>query len=450
MTIIIDNGSYHLRNLGDVAMFQVAVRRLVGLFPRAHIHVITHQPSLLARFCPGTLPVAPEGRDHWFDAGIGMGALKRRQTLPRVVREWAGDVEQWIKHLSPELLLSWRNRRDENAAAGDANVLMNDFVRLVSNADLVIASGRGYITDEFAYSSIRLLGTLRLANAMGKATAMFGQGIGPVASPALLSAMRASLEGARVIGVRETSRGPAILKQAGVADDVIHSTGDDAVELALPRTSGNPAGARRQPPTKDKRIGLNLRCVVDRSAPAQSTPSTDLATGITTIISEVARAGGARITSVPISHSESDGDERLVDATLRKIADAPRIENEPHLETPAQIVDRVATCRVVVTGSYHAAVFALAQGIPAIGLARSEYYFDKFAGLFEEFGVTENVVRLDQSNWRESLRQLLQTAWADAERLKPSLLAIAREQLVRGLDAYQLVAVPLQRLTRSA
>ena len=51
------------------------------------------------------------------------------------------------------------------------------------------------------------------------------------------------------------------------------------------------------------------------------------------------------------------------------------------LETPQLVIDRVGECKVVVTGSYHGAVFALAQGIPVVALVKSPYYVNKMAGL---------------------------------------------------------------------
>ena len=47
----------------------------------------------------------------------------------------------------------------------------------------------------------------------------------------------------------------------------------------------------------------------------------------------------------------------------------------------ALVIERVGECRVVVTGSYHGAVFALAQGIPVVALVKSPYYVNKMAGL---------------------------------------------------------------------
>ena len=49
-------------------------------------------------------------------------------------------------------------------------------------------------------------------------------------------------------------------------------------------------------------------------------------------------------------------------------------------------ITTIARCRLVVTGSYHAALFALSMGVPAIGIATSRYYEDKFLGLADQFG----------------------------------------------------------------
>src|SRR5256885_509811 len=131
MRIIVDNGTYHLTNLGDVAMLQVAVSRLRALFPDADIHVISQAPHLLQKFCPGTHAVSPVGRDRWFGAGIAMGALKSR--LPGPAKLLAHEAEQWVKHTSPNLLVSWRKRRDTDG--GRSAMLMKDFVKLVESSD---------------------------------------------------------------------------------------------------------------------------------------------------------------------------------------------------------------------------------------------------------------------------------------------------------------------------
>ena len=53
--------------------------------------------------------------------------------------------------------------------------------------------------------------------------------------------------------------------------------------------------------------------------------------------------------------------------------------------SPEAVMKNVSACRMVVTGSYHAAVFALSQGIPALTISKSAYYDSKFNGLGDMF-----------------------------------------------------------------
>ena len=62
MHILIDSGSYHCGNVGDVAMLQAALERLRGLWPQASIGVVTNAPAALASCCPGVQPVPVAGR----------------------------------------------------------------------------------------------------------------------------------------------------------------------------------------------------------------------------------------------------------------------------------------------------------------------------------------------------------------------------------------------------
>ena len=53
-----------------------------------------------------------------------------------------------------------------------------------------------------------------------------------------------------------------------------------------------------------------------------------------------------------------------------------------------RLIEQISRCRLVIVGSYHAAVFALAQGVSAIGLAGNAYYLQKFEGLAaNQFGL---------------------------------------------------------------
>ena len=71
------------------------------------------------------------------------------------------------------------------------------------------------------------------------------------------------------------------------------------------------------------------------------------------------------------------------------------------------MIRQIQRCRLVVTGSYHAGVFALASGIPVVGLAKSSYYRDKFLGLADMFAVGCETVTLDESDCPTSLRDAI-------------------------------------------
>lgn len=109
------------------------------------------------------------------------------------------------------------------------------------------------------------------------------------------------------------------------------------------------------------------------------------------------------------------------------------------LDTPAGVIAEVSRCRVVVTGSYHAAVFALAQGIPVVGIAASQYYVDKFSGLADLFGGGCDVVRIDVPDAGAALEAAIEKAWATAPHLREALLKSAEAQIHRAREAYRLV-----------
>ena len=72
--------------------------------------------------------------------------------------------------------------------------------------------------------------------------------------------------------------------------------------------------------------------------------------------------------------------------------------------TPEAVIRQIQRCRLVITGSYHAAVFALAMGIPTIGLAKSTDYIDKFMGLSALFGEGCETVVLNEQNSIQEIR----------------------------------------------
>jgi polysaccharide pyruvyl transferase WcaK-like protein len=105
--------------------------------------------------------------------------------------------------------------------------------------------------------------------------------------------------------------------------------------------------------------------------------------------------------------------------------------------SPLETIEDVGRCRVVVTGTFHPAVFALSQGIPVVALAQSTLYVEKFLGLADQFKGGCQIVRLDDEQLGTNLERAIDRAWSSAGELRPQLLETAAAMIERGHAGYQ-------------
>jgi len=420
MHILVENGAYHLLNMGDVAMLQVALSRLSNLYPQASIQVLTKDPKRLVELFPNVEPLTTRGRDIWFrpllqrlykllpigkTASVGIeseGWL--RQHLPSVVHRLLG--LKYRKH--PELLQE-----------------IQYFVTALHKADLVITTGGGYITDAFKHDTLPKLATLELAAQLGKPIVFLGQGLGPIQDQVLLEETKNTLLLADLIALREKRAGIPLLQALSISQERVTITGDDAIELAYNARCDEMGDG----------IGINLR-----AAPYSGVGETSLRS-IQSILHNLSNQFDALLIPIPIDHAVYEG---LIDADSTTIKNlligyADDSDGGASLDTPLKVIQQVSRCRVVITGSYHAGVFALSQGIPVIGLAKSEYYVDKFSGLADQFGLGCSVVLLDDPNLEKKLHESINHLWNEAEKLRPVLLNAAHEQIQRGNATYKKI-----------
>jgi colanic acid/amylovoran biosynthesis protein len=103
------------------------------------------------------------------------------------------------------------------------------------------------------------------------------------------------------------------------------------------------------------------------------------------------------------------------------------------------LIEQAARCRIVVTGAYHAAVFALAQGVPVVCLANSPYYSAKFQGLQDQFGPAVEIIQLTEPDFTHTLAAAMERSWTSATTVRSSLLQSAARQVERSREAYRLV-----------
>ena len=213
--------------------------------------------------------------------------------------------------------------------------------------------------------------------------------------------------------------GPALLASLGVAPERILVSGDDAVELAH--------SARQWRIGAD--IGVCLR-TTDYGQVAARAPE---------VVGRAVRllADDMNAALVPLILSEYRSDRRC---TLPLVADYTRVVPPLGRSVSAQAVAaRVSRCRVLVTSAYHLAVYALAQGIPVVGLSSSLYYDDKFLGLDDMFGGGMELVRLDDPKLPDRLNVALRDSWRRAPALHGPLRAMAADQVRAGQELYERI-----------
>jgi Polysaccharide pyruvyl transferase len=135
-----------------------------------------------------------------------------------------------VRHHAPELIeFFWRRKLGWQNRAGLAD--LGEFTNAVTNADLVIVTGMGGITDAFPEYAANLLETLALAVRCRRYVAMVGRGFGPLHTPKLVARARVVLPQIDFIGIREDRASLPLLLSLGVASDRVITTGDDAIEM---------------------------------------------------------------------------------------------------------------------------------------------------------------------------------------------------------------------------
>jgi polysaccharide pyruvyl transferase WcaK-like protein len=288
----------------------------------------------------------------------------------------------------------------------------------VREADLVVCAGGGYMTDVDAGQASRTLSILRAALDAGIPAAMFGQGIGPLEHPELVARASEVLPRLELIALREGVRGPGLLQELGVADDRVVVTGDDAIGLAMALRA----------PAMGTDLGINLRLAEYTDVKREQVVDVGAA------VQAVANARVAYLS--PIYVSEWQDEDRL--GTLEIAGDYPLIRPDHSRHAPAsEVIERVGQCRVLVTGTYHAAVFALSQGIPTVCLPRSRYYVGKFEGLARQFPTGCRLVPLDTHGLREALTGCVHALWEEAPELRAGLREAAVAQVAASRTAYR-------------
>ena len=288
----------------------------------------------------------------------------------------------------------------------------------ILKAEVVALAGGGYIADDFYIESRQRLMLLRWSQSMGKKTVMWGQGLGPITNKDLHFYASKALKNIDLLAVRERVVSEDLAETLGVSLEKIHFTGDDAVALALPPSAVEV--------TNSDVLGFNLRIA------SYSGLLPEITAQIDSLIEQFCIEKNIDLRLIAISSNTHGNDVEAVQS-LENVS--KRILNQQPLSSISDLALLVASCRVVFTGSYHAAVFALASGIPVVCVAASEYYENKFCGLKAEYKQGCAVIRIDRQSISE-IKIVLDDLWVNAATTCGFLRSVAEEQVKLSEAAY--------------
>jgi colanic acid/amylovoran biosynthesis protein len=432
MRILFDQSVHDHRNRGNNSLLEVTRDRFRKFWPDARFDVISDSPYFCKVYMEDVHPVDPltfteyRGRFDWIS-----------KFVPNTIWRLIFETRELLKQISGLRLTSKNARRifrdshkggttqqpgsqisEDEPAQSEKRIA--DLQAKFSNYDLYVLTGGGYLCDSDKRFLFPLFDRLKAAQAQNVPTFMVGQGIGPLEDLELLQLAREVLPKLDCLLIREENLTRPLLTCLGVPSEKVLMTGDDAIEpayLARKDQIGNG-------------IGLSLRVA------AYTNFNQSHIAAIRPTILTAARKYRAELISAPID--ANDADKEYVSELMKGYSRTS--SSWRNFESTSGIIKRIGRCRIMITGTFHGAVFAISQGIPVIGLANSTEYRNKLYGLAAEFGTDGcQIIMLQDENLEENLMKAIDFAWASAERLRFQLLKNAKRQIDLSHAAYQRI-----------
>lgn len=394
MRFLIENGSNDLNNLGDIAMLQVCLERLREHWPGARLDVITRDPAALGQHLPQAQASLIQYPAAWVTG----------RTL--LTDKWPDPARALLQRLEASATTRFRFLHNPMDSG------------LLEVTDALVHAGAGILTDTFAAAAARRFVQFEEAVSRGLPTGLFGQGIGPLTIPSLRRRAGKLLRQVDWISARDPVTHAFLLDELGVDGERVLVSGDDALVL----------GHRSRPAQSGQELGLSLRR--DRYNEITRGDLDWLRSEITSPLAQDALRGRR---FVPLAiHSQ---DRSTTDEVFRALPEDQALPWHDHrVESLLQSVGR---CCLVISTTYHGAVFALSMGLPVICLFRSDYYRLKFEGLAELFPSNCRRLDLGHAAAADSLWPLVHSLLDSAKAGRPQLLKNVEKWIERSREGYR-------------
>ena len=377
-------------NLGDVAMVEGVVSRLLHTAKGADLYLLDH-PSWPEQMWPNNITRVALRLSEPIDR---VPYIHRIPLLRRY--EWKFKIiGTRYCHTMLDRGLNPSNIKVDN---GSDPTTLGEWC---SQYDAMHIVGMGGLTDLFlpvVWQCCCLVHTFAL---QGKPVIFTGQQIGPLRSWFTKNLLQRALRKADFIGLREPTDSVIYCQQANVASERFAVMGDDSFGLPAADEEQVKSFLSRYHLSPGKFIAVNVR--IGGYAPSHGQYIQEIAD----LMSSLSQRYDLPVVVVPISWDRWDSDITS-GYRLSEAMGSDRIQVLDYSEelTAALVKGILGQAFAAVGVSYHFCTFALSQGVPAICIFDGDYYSQKARGLSHFWGDERLALPLNKLDLQEATRQV--------------------------------------------
>jgi len=290
-----------------------------------------------------------------------------------------------------------RRRRVLAAADGDRSALPASdtawqAIEAIRASDAFAVAGGGNMASLWPMHVFERSTLAELARRAGKPYVVTGQTIGPVLDGDDRALVAELLSGAELVGLRERASFE-LVRTLGVPESRLTATIDDASFVGVATDAAAPAAGTGT--TAATAAPATPYCAVSLSAHVGAADRTLFAEAVARLLDRVVDETGLEV--VFLAHwaslrADERGDSLLHRAVIDRMMRPARVEQTTDTPAAARFAREAA---LHLTSRYHPAVFAVAAGVPTVGIAVDDYTTVKLTGALANFGQS-SVVSAEQ------------------------------------------------------
>ena len=380
-------------NLGDMAMIEGVIRRLLQSKNNIHLFVKDNQslPKELWNFDNVTrveFDLLPEP----------IRGVPFLENIP-YVRRYKNQIKT-IGIRSCHLMLDHALKASDIRIGNQPDsTTLGD---LCNTYDAMHFVGMGGLTDIFIHDTWYYCCLIHTFTSQGKPVIFTGQQIGPIYSWTTKKLIQRALKKVEFVGLREPTDSLAFCEQAKLNPNRFTVMGDDSFGLPATDLKQVKLFLSRYDISPGQFIAVNVR-IADYAGKHTKYYIQQIAD----LLSNLSRRYDLAIVVVPIALDAYDSDI----ASGYLLAEAMGEERikvlDKREELTATLIKGVLGQAYAAIGvSYHFCTFALSQGVPAICIFDGAYYSQKARGISRFWGDERLALPLDQLKLEESIRQI--------------------------------------------